>query len=102
MNQTPLYSSPQNTLRIAMSRNLLVMFIVVSASVICLQLTAAHEGHKPLPTRGMEVDAETGRMLLTKMAREILDVQTAEVGPQQLSQSVLAYGTDTFVRFCTG
>ena len=53
----------------------------------------AHEGHKPLPTRGMEVNAETGKMVLTKSARNTLDVQTAEVGPQKVSQSILAYGT---------
>ena len=28
-----------------------------------------HEGHKPLPTRGMDVNAETGKMVLTKSAR---------------------------------
>ena len=54
---------------------------------------SAHEGHKPLPTRGMEVNTETGKMVLTKSARETLDVHTAEVGPQSVSQSLLAYGT---------
>lgn len=53
----------------------------------------AHEGHKPLPTRGMEVNVETGKMVLTRKARTTLDVQTAEVGPQKVSQSLLAYGT---------
>ncbi len=54
---------------------------------------SAHEGHKPLPTRGMEVNMETGKMVLTKSARTTLDVQTAEVGPQNVTQSLLAYGT---------
>lgn len=63
--------------------------------IVCLvsAYAFAHEGHKPLPTRGMEVNAETGKMVLTKVARETLDVKTAEIGPQDLSQSVLAYGT---------
>ena len=63
--------------------------------IVCLvsAYAFAHEGHKPLPTRGMEVNAETGKMVLTKVARETLDVTTAEIGPQNLSQSVLAYGT---------
>ena len=62
---------------------------------VCLTaaIVSAHEGHKPLPTQGMEVDAETGKMVLTKSARETLDVQTAEVGPQSVSPSLLAYGT---------
>ena len=53
----------------------------------------AHEGHRPLPTRGMEVNAETGSMILTKAARETLDVQTVEVAPQAIHESVFAYGT---------
>ena len=63
--------------------------------IVCLVSTFAfaHEGHKPLPTRGMEVNAETGKMILTKSARATLDVQTAEVGPQKVTQSILAYGT---------
>ena len=35
-------------------------------------LVDAHEGHRPLPTRGMEVNVETGTMVLTKAARETL------------------------------
>ncbi len=63
--------------------------------IICLvsAYAFAHEGHKPLPTRGMEVNAETGKMVLTKSARATLDVQTAEVGPQKVTQTILAYGT---------
>jgi len=62
---------------------------------VCLTaaIVSAHEGHKPLPTRGMEINAETGKMVLTKSARSTLDVQTAEVGPKKVSQSLLAYGT---------
>lgn len=54
---------------------------------------SAHEGHRPLPTRGMEVDIQTGRMILTRFARETLDVQTVEVATQPVFQTVLAYGT---------
>jgi len=53
----------------------------------------AHEGHRPLPTRGMEVNAETGSMILTKTARETLDVQTVEVAPQAIHRSIFAYGS---------
>jgi|JI6StandDraft_1071083.scaffolds.fasta_scaffold20203_2 cobalt-zinc-cadmium efflux system membrane fusion protein len=66
-----------------------------SLIIICLAAdhAGAHEGHKPLPTRGMEVNAETGKMVLTKSARTTLDVKTAEVAPQKVTQSILAYGT---------
>jgi cobalt-zinc-cadmium efflux system membrane fusion protein len=60
---------------------------------IASSYASAHEGHRPLPTRGMEVNAEAGKMVLTKTARTTLDVQTAEVGPQKVSQSLLAYGS---------
>jgi len=53
----------------------------------------AHEGHRPLPTRGMEVNAETGSMILTKAARKTLDVQTVEVAPQAIHRSIFTYGT---------
>ncbi|MBC7965751.1 MAG: efflux RND transporter periplasmic adaptor subunit [Fuerstia sp.] len=68
-------------------------FIVLTLTAISLPSAFAHEGHKPLPTRGMEVNAETGKMVLTKSARSTLDVQTAEVRPQKVTQSILAYGT---------
>ena len=53
----------------------------------------AHEGHRPLPTRGMEVNVDKGSMLLTKAARETLDVQTVEVTTQSIHRSVTAYGS---------
>ncbi len=78
-------------------RELPVMTIINCGRLVVLCLASAvafaHEGHKPLPTRGMEVTAETGKMVLTRFARTTLDVQTAEVGPQKVSQSILAYGT---------
>ena len=78
-------------------RELPVMTIINCGCLVVLCLASAivfaHEGHKPLPTRGMEVNAETGKMVLTKSARTTLDVQTAEVGPQKVTQSLLAYGT---------
>ena len=52
-----------------------------------------HEGHRPLPTRGMEVNAEKGSMVLTKAARETLDVQTVEVTLQPIHRHVTAYGS---------
>ncbi|MDX1929052.1 MAG: efflux RND transporter periplasmic adaptor subunit, partial [Pirellulaceae bacterium] len=56
-------------------------------------LVHAHEGHRPLPTRGMEVNVETGSMILTTAARETLDVQTVEAESRKLSQSLVAYGS---------
>ena len=41
----------------------------------------------------MEVNADKGSMVLTKAARETLDVQTVEVTPQSIHRSVTAYGS---------
>ena len=60
---------------------------------VLASMAHAHEGHRPLPTRGMEVNAETGSMVLTKAARETLDVQTVEAVSQRLMQSIHAYGS---------
>lgn len=77
----------------ARPRQYVVFMILLSLVAVSSMPATAHEGHKPLPTRGMEVNTETGKMVLTKVARETLDVKTADIGPQNLSQSVLAYGT---------
>ena len=69
---------------------LLLCLVDVCSVQVCV---FAHEGHRPLPTRGMEVNAETGSMILTKAARETLDVQTVEVAPLAIHRSIFAYGT---------
>lgn len=73
-----------------MSSYRLLLLILVYAPSTWVQ---AHEGHRPLPTRGMEVDVNKGSMVLTKAARETLDVQTVEVTPQSIHRSVTAYGS---------
>ena len=73
-----------------MSSYRLLLLLLVYATSTRVQ---AHEGHRPLPTRGMEVDVDKGSMVLTKAARETLDVQTVEVTPQSIHRSVTAYGS---------
>lgn len=55
----------------------------------------AHEGHAPLPTRGAQVNAATGQIILSRDAREALDVQTAEVESRSVIESLLAYAALT-------
>jgi cobalt-zinc-cadmium efflux system membrane fusion protein len=40
----------------------------------------AHEGHAPLPTTGVKVDAGRGHISISAAARDALDVRTAEIG----------------------
>ena len=53
----------------------------------------AHEGHQPLPTRGVEVDLKNGRVLLSAAARRVLDVRTVEVRSGGHERGVRAYST---------
>jgi membrane fusion protein, heavy metal efflux system len=51
----------------------------------------AHEGHTPLPTKGVQVDVERGHLLLTPAARDGLAVTTAEVDVRAVEGTLLAY-----------
>ncbi len=55
----------------------------------------AHEGHAPLPTKGSQVDLAKGEVMLSREAREALDVQTAEVATGTVEERLLAYATVT-------
>src|SRR5947208_7658481 len=66
---------------------------------VALLLTAAtawlwaHEGHAPLPARGVVVDVAKGRITITKEVREALDVRSAAILSQPLPEKLLAHAT---------
>jgi membrane fusion protein, heavy metal efflux system len=53
----------------------------------------AHEGHAPLPTRGVQVDLAKGTIVMTRATRDALDLQTAPVTKQPVEERLLAYAT---------
>ncbi|MDP1796429.1 MAG: efflux RND transporter periplasmic adaptor subunit [Planctomycetaceae bacterium] len=55
--------------------------------------TFGHEGHQPLPTKGVQIDLQSGHLTLSRAAREVLDVQTVEVEMRNVATSVRAYAT---------
>lgn len=61
--------------------------------LLMISPVSAHEGHRPLPTRGMAVNVESGNMILTKAARETLDVKTVEAESRDILQTLNTYGT---------
>lgn len=64
---------------------------VASVLTVGVAVLLAHEGHAPLPTKGVQVDVARGRLLLTPAARDSLDVGTAEVDVRPVEGSLLAY-----------
>ena len=70
------------------------MYLAVSL-VILLGTSKAHEGHKPLPTKGVEVQTKTGTLILSASARDAIEVQTQEVQQRSLESYLDAMGTLT-------
>lgn len=73
--------------------------VAATLSALGILLTAAatwlwaHEGHAPLPTRGAQVNVAKGQVILSGEARDTLGVQTAEIGPRAIDESIFAYAT---------
>lgn len=70
------------------------------ATLLCLYvgcvshgLIQAHEGHKPLPTKGVDVDANSGTLVLSASARDAIEVKTQEVLQGPLASNLNAFGT---------
>jgi len=55
----------------------------------------AHEGHAPLPTKGVQVDVDKGLATLSDEARKALGVETADVVEGQVAERVMAYARVT-------
>lgn len=55
--------------------------------------TFGHEGHQPLPTKGVQIDLQSGQLTLSRAARNVLDVQTADVEMGDVAGAVRAYAT---------
>ena len=66
------------------------------AFLICIftcPVVLPHEGHRALPKRGMEVNAELGTVVLSRSARKTLDVQTVELSKQTITHTISTYGS---------
>jgi membrane fusion protein, heavy metal efflux system len=69
--------------------------VLVLALIAALALPAGsvhgHEGHAPLPSKGVEINVEAGTVLLTRSAADALAVQSIEVMLAPDVEEVLAY-----------
>jgi multidrug efflux pump subunit AcrA (membrane-fusion protein) len=60
--------------------------ISLAIATICL----AHEGHQPLPTRGVQVEVAKGKVTLSDSSRQLPGVETTTVSQGQLVQRLPA------------
>jgi RND family efflux transporter MFP subunit len=66
---------------------------LLSLVTVVVTCVLAHEGHTPLPTKGIQFDMEKGLIVLSPEARKALDVRTADVMSQPVEEKLLAYVT---------
>ena len=70
-------------------RTLILSGVCLTIVAVCL----AHEGHQPLPTRGVQVDIAKGTITLSDSSRRLMDVQTVTVDQGQLVQKLPAFAS---------
>jgi len=66
--------------------------IVWLAWIMLAGSIAAHEGHKPLPTTGVEIEPQSGTLVLSASARDALAVKTEEVTERPVRRYLHAFG----------
>ena len=83
------------TPRVPITRRMRRRAVLATVCLLTVGVTVllAHEGHAPLPTKGVQVDAARGHLLLTPTARDSLAVTTAEVESKAVEGKLLAYAT---------
>lgn len=67
--------------------------LILFACFLSALPSQAHEGHAPLPTKGVQVDVEKGTIVLSPEAQKSLGLQTAAVEQRTLDEQALAYAT---------
>lgn len=71
-------------LRVTTRIGCLLLLIVFSFTCVSF----GHEGHQPLPTKGVQIDFERGHITLSKQARNTIGVQTVELRELPVSNTL--------------
>jgi membrane fusion protein, heavy metal efflux system len=69
-------------------------FAAVATGVLCFLFASGvvgHEGHEPLPTKGVQLDLEKGTLILSPDAQKGLALKTTPVELKPRQETVLAY-----------
>ena len=76
--------------RVGISRRTLLAAVAVAAAVAAMP-SRGHEGHAPLPSKGVEVDGKRGMLVVSTAAARALQIEVADVEPGALDERTLAY-----------
>jgi len=71
------------------SRTPSACWLAACVALLALPLRA-HEGHEPLPAKGVVVDAERGTLALSPMSHRALGIETADVAGQAFDERITA------------
>jgi membrane fusion protein, heavy metal efflux system len=74
-----------------MARTLNLRFIAALLIAISPSLGGAHEGHQPLPSKGVQADTEQGYVTLSAQARDAIGLQTQEVAVGTVAATLKVY-----------
>lgn len=66
---------------------------IVAMATVAVTWLLAHEGHVALPSRGAQVDAVKGTIVLSRESRSALDVKATEIARQPLPDTLQGYAT---------
>lgn len=76
--------------RAGIARRTLLAAVAVAAAVGATP-SRGHEGHAPLPSKGVEVDGERGMLVVSTAAARALQIEVADVELGALDERTLAY-----------
>ncbi len=68
-----------------------VWLVLTMISTMPSLVLRAHEGHQPLPSKGVQVDTQNGRITLSSQARETIGLQSEEVVVGTVSSTLKVY-----------
>ncbi len=77
------------------SRFRVALGVLFLRATLLVTTGSSHEGHVPLPTKGVEVDVEKGLLTLSIEAQSSLGIQTAVVEYRAFEEKALSYATLT-------
>ncbi len=66
-------------------------FIAVLMLALTTSLTSGHEGHQPLPTKGVQVDLQNGQLTLSAQARDAIGLQAEELAVGSVASTLTVY-----------